>query len=639
MEARELNAPPDASDPAIAAALAALEAGRPDPALAPLQRWCQADSAPPEAHAALGRCLQQLDRCEEALPHLQHALSHGGTDDRAAIALLRACLRLDRCENTARLGWALAQPNRVRGAALDAELKAIDALLRARLAAPEQFRTGRFSALAEALPVLLASMPRWAEGWAMLAGTGYELSPGLGPVVTDASGRPCSFEALADALPVARRRDLEACLSATERALALKPGERAALGYRARASFERGDALTPEAIHAFCSATAVAEPQVLLGPFPLRAGDAWPGAATSPAAPIEVPRPRSFGAALDWSPAVGATHSATGYALCLPEGEARGGSDLVLGADGWALHDSLSHPLGALANLVHDKAVACRHAERVLVRAPGQRLEVPGEAVSLLGVSSRQYGHWLFEFLPRLRHLEGHLDWQGATYLVDAGMPATHLEALQLVLGQVPRTQVVEADTAVRASSLWIPGRDVFFPHYVHQSVSDSVHIAPSHRPGLQWLRQRWLAGRSLAKPHRRWFVRRGTPLRGLVNQDEVEAHLVRRWAFQPIQPEALAFDEQVELFSEAEWVVGAHGSALSNAVVCPSGARMLTLFNGQPGNLPSWAAALEALGVCHAFVAGQAEPDSHPVRHHWRFRIDLAVLDAAMSAMASLRA
>ncbi len=573
------------------------------------------------------------------MPHLQHALSHGCTDDRAAIALLQACLHLDRCEDAGRLGWALAHPTRVRGDALDEELKSIDAMLRARLGAPDQFRTGRFSALAEALPSLLASMPRWAEGWAMLAGTWYELSPGLGSVVADEAGRPRSFQALADALPMARRRDLEACMSAAERALALKPGERSALGYRARASFELGEASTPDAIQAFCMATAVADREGVMGPFRLRAGDAWPGAVTSSAAPIEVPRPRAFGVEVDWSPALGSTRSATGYALCMPGGEARGGSDLVLDADGWALHDSLSHPLGVLANLVHDKAVAWRHAERVLVRAPRQRLEVLGEAVSLLGISSRQYGHWLFEFLPRLRHFEGKLDWQRATYLVDAGMPTTHLEALHGVLGQSPRTLVVEADMAVRASSLWIAGRDVFFPHYVHQSVSHCVHIAPSHGPALQWLRQRWLAGHPAVTPHRRLFVRRGTPLRGLVNQDEVEAHLVRRWSFQPIQPEALTFDEQARQFSEAEWVVGAHGSALSNAVLCPPGARMLTLFNGQPGNLPSWAAALEALSVSHAFVAGQAEAGSHPVRHHWRFRIDLALLDEAMEAMSSLRA
>jgi len=636
MEARELTGLTDGFDRKLQAALADLEAGQVERALGPLQRLCEAPSAPTAAHAALGRCLVRMDRCDEALPHLQHAMNHGRFDERAAVALLHACLRLDRCEDAARLGWALAQPGRVRSPNLDAELGAVDAVLRARLAVPAQFRSGHFGALIQRLPDLLASMPRWAEGWAMLAGTHCELSPSLGAVLTDAQGQSADFETLATALPTARRRDLEASGAAAERALALKPAERLAQGYRAKAAFELGVA-PAQALSDWAGVST--EGEGLLGPLTLRAGPLWPGATTSPAEPIEVSWPRSFGPPVDWSPSVGRTRSAAGYALCLPGGEARGGSDLVLDAAGFALHDGLAHPLGTLANLVHDKAVAWRHAERLVARPPRERLELAEEAVSLLGVSSRQFGHWLFEFLPRLRHFEGRMDWPRATYLVDAGMPDTHLQALGLVLGQVPRVRVIEADVAVRAAKLWVAGRDVFFPHYVHQSVADSVHIAPSHGPSLQWLRQRWLAGRGVAVPRRRWFVRRSTPLRGLLNQDEVEAHLVRRWAFEAIEPERLAFDAQVQHFAEAEWIVGAHGSALSNALACPGGARVLTLFNGQPGNLPSWAAALEALGIRHAFLAGQADTGSHPVRHHWRFRIDLAALDEAMSALASLKA
>jgi hypothetical protein len=63
----------------------------------------------------------------------------------------------------------------------------------------------------------------------------------------------------------------------------------------------------------------------------------------------------------------------------------------------------------------------------------------------------------------------------------------------------------------------------------------------------------------------------------------------------------------------------------------------MLTLFNGQPGNLPAWAAALKALGIHHAFLAGVPDPQSHGVRHHWRFSVDLRALDEAMAWMASV--
>jgi capsular polysaccharide biosynthesis protein len=377
-----------------------------------------------------------------------------------------------------------------------------------------------------------------------------------------------------------------------------------------------------------------------LGPLPLRAGADCPEAQkTVPPECITVLQPRGFGADVEWAPGIGVTQSAAGYALCLDDAEARGASDLVIRADGTALHDTLCHPLAALANVVHDKAILLRARDRVLVRRARTDISIGDEAVTLLGVSTKQFGHWLFEHLPRLRHLEGLLDLQRAVYLVDAGMPETHLQALRWVIRAEPAIHHVEPECGVRVPSLWVGGRDVFFPYYVHQSVSSSVHIAPAHAPSLQWLRKRLTEGRGLQAPCRRLFVRRGTGLRSMNNQDEIESHLVRHWGFEVVQPELLDFEQQSRLFAEATWVIGPHGSALSNAVACPPGTRMLTLFNGQPGNLPSWAAALEALGIRHAFLAGQADTGSHPVRHHWRFRIDLAALDEAMSAMASLKA
>lgn len=553
-------------------------------------------------------------------------------------ALLRACLALEHFEAAGQLGRALSHPSRRRSPAMEAELRQIDGVMRGRFEVLNNFRGARFEHLNAVLPTMLQLMPRWAAGWAFLSGTRYHLSPALGDAWTELVARRSSIKVWAHALDIARQEDLRVAAELAERAVSLDGRDRMARLWRVRAHFGMG--IEPMRDDLLAIQQKEAGGFDLSTPMPLRPGTDWTGViATASPELIHVPMPRAFGPTVDWSRAVGTTESAAGYALRLQGAQVRGGSDLVVGACGAVLHDHLSNQLGVVANIVHDKGIVLRHRNWVVSQTPREVVEIPCEAVTLVGQSSRQFGHWLFEHLPRLRHLEGSLDLQKATYLVDAGMPASHIEALELLLGERPRTIEVAQDCVVRARSLWVAGRDVFFPYYLHPSISEGVHIAPALVSGTAWLRKRWCQFGDAGLPTRRLFVRRPPGLRSLVNQDEIERHLVQSWGFESVQPETLPFKEQARLFSQAAWVVGPHGSALSNAVVCSPGTRMLTLFNGVPGNLPAWAAALQTMGIQHTFVAGQPVSNSHAVRHHWDFRIDLPTLDEAMSAMASLKA
>ena len=65
---------------------------------------------------------------------------------------------------------------------------------------------------------------------------------------------------------------------------------------------------------------------------------------------------------------------------------------------------------------------------------------------------------------------------------------------------------------------------------------------------------------------------------RTITNENELQKMLVRR-GFHVVDPATLAFAEQVQLFTQADVIVGAHGSAFANLIWCRPGARVVDLM------------------------------------------------------------
>lgn len=79
------------------------------------------------------------------------------------------------------------------------------------------------------------------------------------------------------------------------------------------------------------------------------------------------------------------------------------------------------------------------------------------------------------------------------------------------------------------------------------------------------------------------YLTRKNAPSRSLVNEDEL-LPLVRDHGFQVVDCGALSFEEQVRLFSEAQYVAGPHGAAFTNGVWSPVGLKVLEIF--EPGSV-----------------------------------------------------
>lgn len=102
-----------------------------------------------------------------------------------------------------------------------------------------------------------------------------------------------------------------------------------------------------------------------------------------------------------------------------------------------------------------------------------------------------------------------------------------------------------------------------------------------------------------------RIFLRRNSGVRRLVNSDAIEALLVSR-GFAVVEPEKLSFAMQVQLFRQAEVIIGPTGAALANIIFADSRARIAILISRKEDVIYwYWQNMAKASGKAVSYVFG----------------------------------
>ncbi|MGL6135708.1 MAG: glycosyltransferase family 61 protein, partial [Planktothrix sp.] len=96
------------------------------------------------------------------------------------------------------------------------------------------------------------------------------------------------------------------------------------------------------------------------------------------------------------------------------------------------------------------------------------------------------------------------------------------------------------------------------------------------------FLKRNFLTSESLAnspKFKRIYITRNSAKSRRILNEDELLA-VLQPLGFQSIQLESMSVLEQAALFSQAEIIIGPHGSGLTNLVFCQPQTQVIELFS-----------------------------------------------------------
>ena len=206
----------------------------------------------------------------------------------------------------------------------------------------------------------------------------------------------------------------------------------------------------------------------------------------------------------------------------------------------------------------------------------------------------RGYYHWLNDVLPRLYILEKFEHLQSIPLLLPSGLTQNQYESLHL-LG-ISRDRIIEFD-----GGHWQVDR-LYFPSFLSRTGN-------SRPQAVSWLRNHFWkelgiqVGRGDTRRSRLYISRRDAECRRIVNEEELVDFLESR-GFKGIVPGELSFAEQVRIFSQAEIIIGPHGSGLANMVFTPPGATLIELFPPNYINCCYWALA-NACNNRYAFTIG----------------------------------
>jgi hypothetical protein len=88
-------------------------------------------------------------------------------------------------------------------------------------------------------------------------------------------------------------------------------------------------------------------------------------------------------------------------------------------------------------------------------------------------------------------------------------------------------------------------------------------------------------------KPRTRIFIGRKNLPRGDSKTELELFSMLEEFGFSQINPSDLSFNEQVQAFAEAEFIVSLHGGALSNLIFCSPGTRVIEVFNHEYRTYP----------------------------------------------------
>lgn len=292
-----------------------------------------------------------------------------------------------------------------------------------------------------------------------------------------------------------------------------------------------------------------------------------------------------------------------------------GGDWIPVYLDGAALIEGMIHT----PSIYLSKGRRIRKVDGTLMADLGTRM-LTNDTVILVGGYPNYY-HWLIDHLPRLLYTrEARPIQAGERILVNTDLAPFQTESLAMLgLGEAALLRVGDQAT--------VYPRKVIVPRLL-------THTTVPHPSIPKLLRQAFPAKTDSHEKRRIYLSRADANVRRLTNEKGLEAVLAEL-GFETHVPGQLTFQEQIDLCSQAEVVLAAHGAALANMVFCPPGTKIFELFTPLH-RVTSMQLLAKRCGHAHHFVAARnvtvGEKDGNPLLGDWEADLE-AVRDALASA------
>lgn len=302
------------------------------------------------------------------------------------------------------------------------------------------------------------------------------------------------------------------------------------------------------------------------------------------------------------------------------------------------IYDLAAHPNSGVADIkdgVNPDQImmAVYGTKRALVEEPA-KAQTLDAGLMMFGLQSKNYGHWLLEFAPRMLWFNDRACPSGLPICIDDHMPETHRQIIEL-LDERDRPILPLPPQATRFRELGVAPVPIFFPFDsrpgmpVYDAIWPADILGAMRRAVLERLTAR---GVNLRRSGRKIFLSRsGFVQRQLLNEAEIIDTLTKE-GFEVVYPEKLSFAEQVMIYHTADTIVGSASSALTNCIFCNVNAKVVALIHEHRSfNFRGYDSMITSSGAQLLFIRGANGESNGLHEFHSNYFIDKSSLQKAL--------
>jgi len=232
-------------------------------------------------------------------------------------------------------------------------------------------------------------------------------------------------------------------------------------------------------------------------------------------------------------------------------------------------------------------------------------------------IDANNYWHWTFDWLPRLFAFKElatvYPSFKNSAFLnIGPALNAFQQEWLRLLFGESIKVSNYSSPVLCE-NLLWIT--PPFPAHHNYATVAQiRDHIFGFYKNIIKKGRDEYPS---------RIYLLRGNALNGrrITNESEIVNQLFE-YGFVPVAMDGLSLVEQAQIFSHADIIVGAHGSAFVNMIYCRKTCKIVELFG--PGYLSGHDYSLAfTCGLHWEYLEGESVEPKSKFNSDFRINVD----------------
>lgn len=207
-------------------------------------------------------------------------------------------------------------------------------------------------------------------------------------------------------------------------------------------------------------------------------------------------------------------------------------------------------------------------------------------AICLVGFAASNYYHFVVEFILRLTRALDLNEYDEYIILVDKIITQIpqYNNMLEIINKKKLKIVPIEKNKEYNVKNLIYPSYNSWLPLNIKKGketkeedfmISDIAIKSVSNILKNEFLKEEIIS----IKNRKKIFIsRKGTKVNRIINENKV-IEISKKYGFEVVYPEELSLGEQINLFNDSEYIIGATGAAFTNIMFCKENTKIICII------------------------------------------------------------